>query len=552
MTMATLSVLRKVFSLVVQIGVFGGVGATSLFCVPCLAQSKADEATINSSIASDGTGTIIVEARGKLPDPPVFYTGTASSTAKVGPRQIEQDIQMSIKVIQGDAKKLSFGLHGDGQVIDALGEGLLSWSVRQVESRRFLDLQLKEGVKEIEPKITIRSTEWTLPAAINLPHLAPGESIGFHSTVSIEYAAEVEGTVTKADGFSLLDGGDSGRRYQTTTGGNIRLSVNRSGASPAPVELVDSTLSGDVDAERKSVGFQLRSTAIVAEDDSEITILFGNAAVSEVPKDANYRLRLSTADGHPVYKLAFARAGTYPIALDFVASLVPADANGRSMDFTIAASAVVPLTLSSLDADLQFHRDTQSVVPVPDGDAWVGFLPATGRAKLQWKTAREAGEGKLFFTTSGQVEARVGTGLLRQDHHIDYQVLQGELNTLSILLRGPGEILDVQGGSIVGWKVSGEGEERKLDITLSQPITGTQQVHVRSQTPLGAFPVRVDGLRLMPVGAIRHSGISAFHESRIGAVGTHGSERLDPVGAGSIPGRGDQGTPGICLSLPRR
>ena len=90
----------------------------------------------------------------------------------------------------------------------------------------------------------------------------------------------------------------------------------------------------------------------------------------------------------------------------------------------------------------------------------------------------------------------IGAGLLRQDHQIDYKVLQGELKTLSIQLNGPGEILDVQGNNIVAWKVTGEGDDRQLNATLSQPITSTGQLKVRSQTPLGAFPVRVEGLRL--------------------------------------------------------
>ncbi|MCP4505316.1 MAG: hypothetical protein GY826_02845, partial [Fuerstiella sp.] len=168
------------------------------------------------------------------------------------------------------------------------------------------------------------------------------------------------------------------------------------------------------------------------------------------------------------------------------------------------------------------HRDQQSVVPLRDNNIWLGFLPATGRAKLQWKTARKTGKGKLFFTTTGHIEAKVGVGLLRQDHQIDYQVLQGELKSLSILLHGPGEILDVQGSNIVAWKVTDEGDDRRLDATLSQPITGASQIKIRSQTPLGAFPVRVDGLRLNPVGAIRHSGYLR--------LANLGSVRLEPTG----------------------
>lgn len=463
-------------------------------------------ATINSSIGNDGTGTIIVEARGQLPKPPVFYTGSASATAHVGPEYIEQAIEVAIKVVQGDAKTVSFGINGDGQVTDVQSEVLSSWSVRQEGAQRFLDLHVNEKVTELKAQIRIRSGKFDLktPVSMDLTHFTPGGSVGFNSVVSIEYVSGVEGAVTDAAGFAPLGGKPN--RFQTATGGQIKLILNRAGASPAPVELTDTTLKGDVHANGDSILFQFRGTAHVTEPSAEITILSGNAAVNEVPKDANYRLRLSTEGDHTVYKLVFPRAGMFPVALDVVAALAAPAANGRSMDFTIAASAVVPLSLSGLESDLEFHRDQESVVPLRDNNNWLGFLPATGRAKLNWKAARQTREGKLFFSTTGRIDVKVGAGLLRQDHQIDYQVLQGELKSFRILLQGPGEILDVQGSNIVGWNVISQGEDRLLEATLSQPVTATSQINVRSQTPIGAFPVSVEGLRLNPVGAIRHSG----------------------------------------------
>ncbi len=116
----------------------------SLMSLPCLAQEESEQASINSSIGNDGTGTIIVEAHGKLPEPPVFYTASANATAQVGSERIEQVIQLTIKVIQGKAKTLSFGLNGEGEVTEVQGENLRSWSVRQEGSERFLDLH-REG-----------------------------------------------------------------------------------------------------------------------------------------------------------------------------------------------------------------------------------------------------------------------------------------------------------------------------------------------------------------------------------------------------------------------
>ncbi len=536
MNTTTLPMSRKTCALMAPSVLIGLISLASPMIPRCHAQENSGQASVSSSIGSDGSGTIIVEAHGQLPKPPVFYTASAKAVVQVGSERIEQSIDLTIKVIQGDARKLSFELKGDGRVADVQGENLQSWSVRQSGSERFLDLHFAEGVADSSTVIKIRSSKLTLPTAIDLTHLAPGESVGFDSTVDVDYAAGVEGTVTEVRGFAPLEAGDRAIRFQTSTGGQIKLSLNRDGASPAAVELVDTTLKGDVHPDGKSISFQLRSTAHVSEVNAEITILSGNAAVSDVPVNKDYRLRLSADQEPPVYKLVFSKAGTFPITLDFVATLVTPDANWHSMDFTVAASAVVPLTLNGLDANLEFHRDQQSVVPLRDKDEWLGFLPATGRAKLQWRTARKAGEGKLFFTTTGHIEAKIGAGLLRQDHQIDYKVLQGELKSLTILLRGPGEILDVQGSNIVAWKVDGKGDDRLLEVTLSQGVTAESQVKVRSQTPLGAFPVRIEGLQLNPVGAIRHSGYLRL--TNLGSV------RLEPIGLVGLTQLAPQQYPG--------
>ena len=84
---------------------------------------------------------------------------------------------------------------------------------------------------------------------------------------------------------------------------------------------------------------------------------------------------IHAVDGRPAYKLLFAKVGTFPVALDFVATLVTPGVDGQSMDFTVAAGAVVPLTLRGLAADLEFYRDQESVVPMRDDDDWLGFLP---------------------------------------------------------------------------------------------------------------------------------------------------------------------------------
>lgn len=492
--------------------------------VPSLAQEQAD--VVGDAISSDGSRTIIIETPAKPPEPPVFYTARASAIVQVGSDSIDQTIQIELTLIQGKAESLSFGISGNGQVIEVQGENIESWSVRQVGADRFLDLRLTEKSTKVSPTVKLRRADLQLPSTIDLTHLTPGDAVGFDSTIEITYAAGVEGTVTLATGFAPMTKDAGKDRFQSATGGQLQLLLQRDGTAPAPVELVNTTLSGNLHANGDSIGFRLETTAQVSEPDAEIVILSGRAAIGEVPTSDNYRLRLDLENGQPVYKLVFDQVGSFDVNLDFVAALETVGVHGRRMDFTIAAGAVVPLTLSGLDADLEFHRDQKSVVPMRDGEDWTGYLPASGHVQLQWKVARMAGEGKLFFTTQGQIEAQVGAGLLRQDHHFVYKVLQGELKSIRMLIRGPGEILDVQGTNIVGWKVSDEGDQRSLDVTLSQPITAESQFHIRSQTALDAFPIRVEGMRLVPEGAIRHSGFLRL--SNLGSV------RLEPTGLSGL------------------
>ncbi|NNE94188.1 MAG: hypothetical protein HKN23_21275, partial [Verrucomicrobiales bacterium] len=210
----------------------------------------------------------------------------------------------------------------------------------------------------------------------------------------------------------------------------------------------------------------------------------------------------------------------YDVSLDFAVAVTP-EAEWKSFNFTVASGAVAPMTLGGIEEDAEFRHGT-SVVPQFSGGEWKGFVPATGHATVSWKSARKVGEGKLFFSTTAKIETTVGAGLMRQNHQIDYKVLQGELEELTIDLAGPGEVLEVTGKHIVGWEIAGEGDERTLTVKLSQAITEAGQVLVRTQTPLDAFPVRVQGLRLTPSGAVRHSGYIR--------LSNQGSVRLEPAG----------------------
>ena len=477
----------------------------SLIAMSCFAQDATQEGALADLTDGDATRTVIVMPGDKKPLA-FLYAASAEANVVAGTEAIEQTIELTVRVVQGKGNQVRLGLRGTGEVIEVSGEGVVSWAVRKAGDDRFLELQLTESDADRRATVKMRTQLDSLPSEIEMLHLSPGDALGFNSMLRIEYAQELSGQLVMAEGFAPLVSDGQVDRLQTSTGGRLRLRLDRKTALPPPIELQDTQLVGKLHPNGKSVSFSVNSTATVTEADARVTILSGSVALSELPQSEDYRLELKSTGDVPTYELVFAKAGSFPIALQFVAPLTAPRANWQGLDFKIASSAVVPFRLDGFESDLEFASESQMIVPSRGQDAWRGFLPASGHVRLEWKNASGAVEGKLFFATSARVEATVGPGLLREEHTVEYQLLQGQLPSLSLIVRGPGEILDVEGEHIVGWKVVADGEQQRLEVTLSQPLRGSSQIRVRSQTPLGAFPVRVEGLTLEPEGSIRHSG----------------------------------------------
>ncbi len=518
-------------------------------CITCFGQGQNLYALQTQETEAAEEAHTIILSPGRTKPPAFLYAASARAEIRVGVNVIEQSIQLQIRIVQGQGDSVSFGLGGVGDVIDVEGESIASWAVRTADARRYLDLQLRptdvdkgDGGKTADKAaiIHIRTKQLELPTRVELAHLMPGKALGFDSQVQIQYVGGVAGKIVAADGFAPLVSNRPIERLQTATGGRLELQLDRNSALPPAVELLGVTLVGHLHPSGKSVSFELRGTATVTVAGTRLRALSGNAAISQLSEGPDYRLELLISDSGPVYELVFPKTGSFPISLDFVAAMKTDTANWQGLDFTVAAGAVVPISLSGLSADIDFARDQQAIVPLLVEQDWRGFLPATGHVILRWQSARSAAEGKSFFTTTATIETTVGPGLLRQDHRISYQLLQGQLKSLTIQLVGPGEILNVEGDKIVAWKVVGEGNQRQLEIALNQPLTANSQVTVRSQTPLGTFPVRVEGLSLQPQGAIRNSGHLRITNSGSVSVEPTGLRGLTQLAPEQFPGEAMQ------------
>ncbi|MCX6923244.1 MAG: hypothetical protein NT154_08555, partial [Verrucomicrobia bacterium] len=142
------------------------------------------------------------------------------------------------------------------------------------------------------------------------------------------------------------------------------------------------------------------------------------------------------------------------------------------------------------------------------GSDFISYLPPDGTVKLSWKEARPDAEGKLFYAAEMLSQISVSPGLMRQVALLDFKVMQGELNRVTLILRGQGEVTRVQGEQVLSWTVVPwpDASSRCLVVQFNQPQKDQFAIQVQMQTPLGAFPQTADAMQLRPEGATRFAG----------------------------------------------
>ncbi|HEY4989685.1 MAG TPA: hypothetical protein VII09_07760, partial [Opitutaceae bacterium] len=505
-----------------------------------------DNAAVAAALTPDG-GTITVEAKGMPAPAPLFFSASVEQELKVGSAEILGEMHLKLHVLQGKPEVLTLGLSGEGEVTDVSGTGLRDWSVRQAAGARLLDLRpnLVAGMpalREWDVVVHTRVLKPVIPGEAALLILTPGEAVGFASTLALETGPGIDLRVTRIAGLLALDNGTRPGgvapevlRFTSTGEGALGATLTQRGAAPTDVELVGAQLSGTASPAGGSVDFRLRGLLHVTKAGSPMRLLAGRAALSDGASGDGWHVELvALGGGRYAYDLVGDRVGVVPVELAFAAQ-VREDGDWKALDFTMPAGAVVPVQLEGLGAEATF-RPGSAIMPAAAGSGWRGFLPANGVVSLSWTQARTAQQGVLAFTSFELDDVHVGAGLLRQSAQITFRVLQGKLGAVACRLEGPGEILGVEGGNVVGWKVVPDGAARRLEVSFSRPLETEGSISVTSQQELGGFPVRAEAMRIVPVGGVRHSGflrVANTGSVRLEVADTVGMMQLAP---GQYPG----------------
>src|SRR5512138_1034068 len=229
-------------------------------------------------------------------------------------------------------------------------------------------------------------------------------------------------------------------------------------ATPPPqpdIALQDFKLTGEIREGR--VEFTLTAVAQVNNaKGGSLPILNGGVALTDVGPNPKWSFQVQSNG----YVAVFERSGKYPLEIRFAAS-VKKQGDWSAVQFGVSPATLPRITLHGLAEDTQFDFPG-AAKPERQGEEFVSFLPSDGNVRLAWKEKRPEAEGKLFYSAEMLCQISLSPGLMRQVALMDFKVMQGELRTAEIELRGVGEVTRVQGDHVLSWQVEPETNGKRL------------------------------------------------------------------------------------------
>jgi hypothetical protein len=279
------------------------------------------------------------------------------------------------------------------------------------------------------------------------------------------------------------------------------LSVFAAERSRSEVSFENFQLTGELS--HGHAAFVLTALATVEHPGhATLALLGGPVALTRLDPTQKWQLRESGGK----FMAQFEHSGKIPIELGFEAAVQTS--NGwNEVAFQVPPGTLQSIRLRGLPAEAQLEFQG-AARPERHQSEFVSVLPGDGTVRFRWKEASPESEGKLFYAAEMLSQVALSPGLVRQTALFEFRVMQGELKTLNLLLRGPGEVTRVQGERVLAWNIEpiANSVERRLIVQFNQPQKSNFNLQVQTQTPLGVFPQIAEILRLQPEAATRFGG----------------------------------------------
>ncbi|MBK1884434.1 hypothetical protein JIN85_18605 [Luteolibacter pohnpeiensis] len=454
-----------------------------------------------------GNGVVVLPVNDYNAPLPSFYGVRSTTEVRAEKNVVVGKHRVEFKIFQGNPEILEIGLGGDGEIDKVEGAWINDWSVRtNADGARFLSIRPKEldlrqpNVISVESRTSVHDGRFK----VLLPSSAGSSS--FTGEVHLTAVDGVEVQLNQSDGLRPLSV-SQGIGFIGDGAGLLDISVIDSGPDAGGAILKEVMLTGTCAPDGESVDFDLTGLIHSQKEGATVDVLTGNGAIANGVAGDGWHLELRRANVGYDHVLIAEREGDIPFRIEFQAP-VEHDKEWSSLNFSVPGGVIIPIQIRGLDRLVVFDPK-RAVVPKWSHDAAefaTGFLAANGSAELAWKQDTNIRKQALVFSSEAVTDIQVGSGLVKQKSNLNIKVLQGEMPGMTCQLFGKAEVMAVRGDGLRTWSVREQDGIRLIELEFSQPMKESIHLSMDLQTSMSGFPARVDGVRVVPVGALRHSG----------------------------------------------
>ena len=293
--------------------------------------------------------------------------------------------------------------------------------------------------------------------------------------------------------------------------------VNAAPAAPV-VERVECRLA----AEKDSMAVNL-SLKLIAAAPTQIPIMDSGAILLSQPKISDV-LQMVNEDGR--YMLKILKAGNYTAELKFLSPLAAENSQQSrafKMGLPMATANRVELSIPQADqqisapSSVRFTRSEQ-----PSGSSAAAIFAPGQPLEFTWKPrVRKMMLEQTVFYADLITLWTCDAGFVEGRHQVEFQIAQGELKEIDIVVPDSATVTGVEGADLGAWRF--DPASRVLEARLSKGVSGAYKLVITTQLAGGKMPYKAAVAPLVIKKAARQRGTmglasaSAVHV----AVGDH-------------------------------
>jgi len=234
--------------------------------------------------------------------------------------------------------------------------------------------------------------------------------------------------------------------------------------------------------------------------------------------------------GDDGYRLVVSRAGTYRVTLNFRTPVTEVD--GRWM-------AVVPMlenmrnrvTLELPESGMDIQAEQAVLFRSEEGElnttAEAVFGPVS-TATFSWRPrVRKTTLETVVFFSEVNTFAALLSGVVDLTHLVRYQIAQGELKELKLLIPADMSVTSVKADGLATW--SFDPETRLLEAILKQAVTGDFLLTIQTQISSDGLPYSATLGALDVQGSARQRGAMAISAPDTVQIRVEDSETVNPM-----------------------